>query len=181
VFSVRFKSSSGPSKQSFESEKPSASSASSNTARAVGYCSARRRPIPADWEPCPGKRKAVIDMDRLAPSTNVRGAFPIVAGGRVQEYVVAGHVPVLHTRFPSTQRLHNFRIRPNSGYVFFSDAHLGGNHYDGANQLTTTGGYSDGTRVLSNVYSHGTSGRHAGRQTPESGARTEVLTLRITA
>src|SRR6266545_195829 len=58
VLAVRFNSSSGPSKQSRESANPSTASASSNTARAAGDAPHRALPIPADWDPCPGKRRA---------------------------------------------------------------------------------------------------------------------------
>src|SRR5205085_10251039 len=58
VFSVNCNSSAGPSKQSLESAKPSASSASSKTSLAATYSAANSRPMPGDCEPCPGKMKA---------------------------------------------------------------------------------------------------------------------------
>ena len=64
---------------------------------------------------------------------------------------------------------------------FLSDADLGGNNYDGANQLTTARGHSNGTCVLPDVYPHSTSRNHAGRQTYESGARAKVLAVRLAA
>src|SRR3989338_5471850 len=65
VLAVSFNSSSGPSKQSRESGKPAARSASSKTARAAGNASARALPMPAACDPCPGKTNA---------------SFPIVLG-----------------------------------------------------------------------------------------------------
>src|ERR1039458_5589835 len=60
VFSVRRRSSSGPSKINFEIGKPSASSASAKVWAAMGKRSARSRPMPTACEPCPGKRKAIL-------------------------------------------------------------------------------------------------------------------------
>ena len=60
VFSVRRKSSSGPSKHSFDSGKPRAASASAKVSAATGNRSARSRPMPTACEPCPGKRKAIL-------------------------------------------------------------------------------------------------------------------------
>ena len=65
VFAVSWRSSSGPSKQSCESGKPSASSASSKTARLSGKASASAWPMPTFCEPWPGKTKA-ISCARLA-------------------------------------------------------------------------------------------------------------------
>src|SRR5438445_2245072 len=56
VFSVSFSSSSGPEKQSCDSENPSTRSASSKTRRATGNESASSRPMPAYCDPWPGKR-----------------------------------------------------------------------------------------------------------------------------
>jgi len=58
VLAVSFSSSSGPSKQRRDSEKPSASSASSKLILAILKLSASSFPIPACWEPCPGKMNA---------------------------------------------------------------------------------------------------------------------------
>ena len=60
VFSVRVRVSIGPSRISFESFSPSASSTSSNTSRAVAKASARSAPMPTAWLPCPGKMKAKV-------------------------------------------------------------------------------------------------------------------------
>ncbi len=51
AFSVRLRSSSGPSHANREIGSPSASSAAANTAAAAGEVSARARPIPTDWLP----------------------------------------------------------------------------------------------------------------------------------
>src|SRR6185369_13040322 len=58
VFSVSLSCSSGPSKQRRESFKLSASSASANVSRAAANRSEKSFPIPANWEPWPGKTKA---------------------------------------------------------------------------------------------------------------------------
>ena len=58
VFAVSWSSSSGPSKQSPDSEKPRVSSASSKTARASGKAAASARPMPTRCEPWPGKTYA---------------------------------------------------------------------------------------------------------------------------
>ena len=60
VFSVRFKSSSGPSKQSFEMENPNASSASSKVSLATSNCFASSCPIPGNCDPCPGNKYAIF-------------------------------------------------------------------------------------------------------------------------
>jgi hypothetical protein len=59
-FCVLVSSVSGPSKQSLEREKPTMLSALSKTALAAGYASYKSLPIPAYWEPWPGKRRATI-------------------------------------------------------------------------------------------------------------------------
>ncbi len=72
VFAVSPSSSSGPSKQSFESRKPSASSARLQTAAAAGEDSAKARPMPTACEPCPGKRKAIfIGYQRMSAAPQV--------------------------------------------------------------------------------------------------------------
>ena len=58
AFSVRSRSSAGPSHASALIASPSASSAAAKTAAAAGDVSARARPIPTDWDPWPGKTKA---------------------------------------------------------------------------------------------------------------------------
>src|SRR5580658_5282281 len=60
VFSVSFRSSSGPSKMILERSKPRASSASAKVCAAMRKRSARSRPMPTDCEPWPGKRKASL-------------------------------------------------------------------------------------------------------------------------
>ena len=59
AFSVRLRSSSGPSHASRVIGSPSASSAAANTAAASGEDLARARPMPTDWLPCPGNTKAI--------------------------------------------------------------------------------------------------------------------------
>ena len=48
---------SGPAAMSCRSGRRAASSASSKTARASGYASARPAAMPTDWLPCPGKSR----------------------------------------------------------------------------------------------------------------------------
>ena len=55
AFSVRSRSSAGPSHASALIPSPSASSAAAKTAAAAGDVSARARPIPTDCDPWPGK------------------------------------------------------------------------------------------------------------------------------
>src|SRR5271157_4813155 len=62
VFAVSFNSSSVPSKQILEMEKPRAWSASSKTARAAGYFSASSFPMPGYCEPCPGNTNATLPI-----------------------------------------------------------------------------------------------------------------------
>ena len=50
----------GPSKQSFATSKPTASEASSKTARASGNSDAIACPMPTSCEPWPGKQKAIF-------------------------------------------------------------------------------------------------------------------------
>src|SRR6187402_395086 len=57
---VSVSSSSGPSKQSFEIEKPSARSALSNTARAAGDAATSVLPMPTVCVPCPGNNQASV-------------------------------------------------------------------------------------------------------------------------
>ena len=58
VFSVRIRSSPGPSNMSLESFWFRVSSTSSNTSRAAEKAAARSRPMPTAWLPWPGKMKA---------------------------------------------------------------------------------------------------------------------------
>ena len=60
AFSVRVSSLSGPSHIRRNRCWPSASSISSNTARAIGLASASALPMPTAWLPCPGKINARI-------------------------------------------------------------------------------------------------------------------------
>src|SRR6266850_553001 len=62
VLAVSLSSSSVPSKQILEIEKPSALSASSNTARAAGYFSANSLPIPEYCDACPGNTNATFPI-----------------------------------------------------------------------------------------------------------------------
>ena len=75
VFSVSRRASSGPSKHRRDNSNPSVWSASSKTARAEGKVWARLLPIPANCEPCPGKRKAVC----MANHSLYDGAHPATA------------------------------------------------------------------------------------------------------
>ena len=81
VLTVRVSSSSGPSKQRPESEKPRASSAASKTARAAGISSWRSLPMPTCCAPCPGKsqawsaatgRSGMVTGDMRTPSFGAR-------------------------------------------------------------------------------------------------------------
>src|SRR5262249_45822106 len=65
VNSVSLSCSSGPSKQSFESEKPRASSASSKVCFAMENFSDKSRPMPTACEPCPGNRNASLVMQKV--------------------------------------------------------------------------------------------------------------------
>src|SRR5215475_1976779 len=60
VLTVRPSSSSGPSQQSVDRGKPSASSASSNVRRAAGEISAQALPMPGFWDPWPGKTNPIF-------------------------------------------------------------------------------------------------------------------------
>src|SRR5215831_10387242 len=62
VLAVSFNSSSVPSKQTFEIEKPSALSASSKIARDAGYFSASSLPMPEYCEACPGNMNATLPI-----------------------------------------------------------------------------------------------------------------------
>ena len=62
VLSVLFKTSSGPSAMSFESEKPRISSACCIIFLAGSKVEARVWPIPTYWAPWPGKSKIVLDI-----------------------------------------------------------------------------------------------------------------------
>ena len=75
VLAVRVSSVSGPSKQRRDSENPSASSASRQTAAAATEASASSRPIPTACDPCPGNRNAT-----LMPSSAL-GAGRATSGG----------------------------------------------------------------------------------------------------
>src|ERR1700687_1945121 len=70
VFAVCFNSSSLPSQHIFETEKPTALSASSNTARAAGYFSANSLPMPGYCDACPGNRNATLPMPRSSLRTS---------------------------------------------------------------------------------------------------------------
>ncbi len=74
AFSVRLRSSSGPSHASRVMGSPRASSAAANTAAAAGEASARVRPIPTDWLPWPGNTSAIwlISAEAYEPE-RVRG------------------------------------------------------------------------------------------------------------
>src|SRR6266545_6279531 len=99
VLAVRFSSSSGPSKQSRESANPSVVSASSNTARAAGDASQRVFPIPTNWEPCPGKRRASFPISWfLFPSPPQEDRAPHQSGaeGGQQDEVAGLHAVGLH-------------------------------------------------------------------------------------
>ena len=65
VLAVSFNSSSVPSKQIFDMEKPSALSASAKIARAAGDFSASSLPMPAYCEACPGNMNATLPI--IAP------------------------------------------------------------------------------------------------------------------
>ena len=69
VLAVSCSSDSGPSKQSFATSKPSASLASSNTARAAADVSWNARPMPTACEPWPGKQNA----RRASAATRIDG------------------------------------------------------------------------------------------------------------
>src|SRR5262245_9381604 len=69
VFAVSVSSVSGPSPHRRESEKPSASSASCQTAAALLNACARATPIPTACEPCPGKRKATFTWSSRGAQT----------------------------------------------------------------------------------------------------------------
>src|ERR1700739_4558400 len=62
VFAVSFSSSSVPSKQILEMERPSALSASSNTARAVANLSASSLPMPGYCDAWPGNTNATFPI-----------------------------------------------------------------------------------------------------------------------
>ena len=85
VLAVSASSSAGPSKQSRESGKPTASSALRHTAAAAGEASARRLPMPTDCEPCPGKRNAIF-IGPL-PAKQRRAPGEAAAEGRHQDEI----------------------------------------------------------------------------------------------
>src|SRR5882762_6877506 len=62
VLAVCFSSSSPPAKHICEIENPSASSASSKTARAAGYFSASSLPMPGYCDACPGNTNAIFPI-----------------------------------------------------------------------------------------------------------------------
>src|SRR5215472_6959048 len=74
VLAVSLRSSSFPSKQSLEIEKPNALSASSKTPLAVAYLSASSLPMPGYCEACPGNTNATLLManSSLPPSRGNR-------------------------------------------------------------------------------------------------------------
>src|SRR6266545_1390526 len=87
VLAVSWSSASGPSKHSRAISNPSASLASAYTAFAAADVSAKARPIPTAWEPCPGQRNAIF-MSALLPADQ-RGAPGEAASEGRQEQQVA--------------------------------------------------------------------------------------------
>src|SRR5229473_4341133 len=84
VFAVSFNSSSVPAKHISEMEKPSALSASSKTARAVGYFSASSFPMPGYCDACPGNINATLPivLTSLAPSCACPRSIEVRGRGR---------------------------------------------------------------------------------------------------
>src|SRR5712692_746330 len=76
VFAVSLSSSSEPSKQMREMEKPSTRLASSKTARATGNFSASSLPMPGYCDACPGNRNASLLIEKA------RFSKPVLASGR---------------------------------------------------------------------------------------------------
>src|SRR5260370_12581293 len=109
VFSVCFSASSVPSKQSCEIEKPSAASASSNTARDSGNFSARSRPMPGYCEACPGKRNAILTMRLRFPPFS--GPCPDGGGGKLL-FDLFVHVRTAKLVGPAAGVLDGVCIRP---------------------------------------------------------------------
>src|SRR5437870_13354557 len=72
VLAVSLRSSSLPSKQSLEIEKPSVLSASSKTALAAAYFSASSLPMPGYCEACPGNTNATLPMAVSSGATVTR-------------------------------------------------------------------------------------------------------------
>src|SRR5580704_9752352 len=74
VLAVSFSSSSVPSKQILEMEKPRALSASSKTARAEGYFSASSLPMPGYCEAWPGNTNATLPIVNSSPEASYENA-----------------------------------------------------------------------------------------------------------
>src|SRR5207245_6102007 len=107
VLAVSLSSSSEPAKQIFEIEKPSAWSASSNTARAAGYFSASSLPIPGYCDACPGNTNATLPI--AASFSRPSGGYQ---GGRELLFDFFVHARAGESRSHANRVFYGVGVRP---------------------------------------------------------------------